>query len=65
MARSASHQKQKQQMSPDEWLKKLEADSAGFRDDGEDGELHSELKGGQRGGKGGGGGGVRGQQGLI
>uniref|UniRef100_A0A914L9A3 ANK_REP_REGION domain-containing protein n=1 Tax=Meloidogyne incognita TaxID=6306 RepID=A0A914L9A3_MELIC len=61
MARSASHQKQKQQMSPDEWLKKLEADSAGFRDDGEDGELHSELKGGQRGGKGGGGGGVRGQ----
>ncbi|CAK5079762.1 unnamed protein product [Meloidogyne enterolobii] len=64
MARSASHQKQKQQMSPDEWLKKLEADSAGFRDnDGEDGELHSELKGGQRGGKGGGGG-VRGQQGY-
>uniref|UniRef100_A0A1I8AZN4 ANK_REP_REGION domain-containing protein n=1 Tax=Meloidogyne hapla TaxID=6305 RepID=A0A1I8AZN4_MELHA len=62
MARSASHQKQKQQMSPDEWLKKLEADSAGFRDnDGEDGELQSELKGGQR-MKSGGGGGARGQQ---
>lgn len=64
MARSASHQKQKQQMSPDEWLKKLEADSAGFRDnDGEDGELHPELKGGQR-VKGGVGGVGRGQPGI-
>jgi hypothetical protein len=65
MARSASHQKQKQQMSPDEWLKKLEADSANFRDnDGEDGELHPELKGGQR-GKSGGNVGGRGQTGMI